>query len=321
MSLSQQNLKLNVLIFAALFLLALLPRLYSAQTVGWDWDYAGSFTLINFDEGGSCRSALRGFDYSTLIGHQTIAINEALGNIVPAGTSGNARAAKDYCHSAQHIQVARAYSAITGSLTVILIGIVGVLIYPAKPQIGWTAAATLALSGFHVSESHSGTVDAPSVFFIYAFLALMVFAVGSKKPLALRCSPILMVFAIWAKYWIFAVAAYLALVSEKIWHRYTRGLSARRIALLLLGTVILFALTSNAEFQSSNLFPVLALYYVLVPWRQVNKTLALVLFLMPPLAYWLVQWDFIAAYTTGGMSGRFGAGYAAIAGRNGFAIL
>ncbi|MEH6568086.1 MAG: hypothetical protein V7709_03355 [Halioglobus sp.] len=312
MSLSLNSPKLNVLIFAALFLLAVLPRLYSAQTVGWNWDYSGSFTLINFDEGGSCRAALNGFDYSTFVGRQTIAINEALGNTVSAGTRGNARAAKDYCHSAEHIQVARAYSAITGSLTVILIGIVGVLMYPAKPQIGWTAAAVLALSGFHVSESHSGTVDAPSVFFIYAFLALMVFAVSGKKPLALRFSPVLMVFAIWSKYWVFAGAAYLALVSERIWHRYMGSLSAGRITLLLLGTVILFALTSNAEFQSLNLYPVLALYYLLVPWRQVNRALALVFFLMPAIAYWLLQWDFIAAYTTGGMSGRFGAGYAAI---------
>ena len=42
-------------ILALLFLVALLPRLYSAQTIGWNWDHSGSFTLINFDEGENVR--------------------------------------------------------------------------------------------------------------------------------------------------------------------------------------------------------------------------------------------------------------------------
>ena len=307
-----KSLTLNALMLAALFLLAMFPRLYSSQSVGWNWDHPGSFTLINFDEGGSCRAALKGFEYSTFVGRQTIAISELLGNTVPVGTRGDAGAAKAYCHGAQHIRVARIYSAVTGSLTVVLIGIAGLLIYPEKPRIGWTAAALLALSGFHVSESHSGTVDAPSVFFIYAFITLMVLAVSGKKPRLLRYSPLLLVFAIWSKYWVFACAAYLALVSECLWHRCTRNLSTERIALLLLGTAILFALTTNAEFQASNLYPLLALYYCLVAWRQLNKILVVVLLLTPPIAYWFVQWDIVAAYTTGDMNGRFGAGYAAI---------
>ncbi len=59
------------------------PRLYSAQTIGWHWDSPGSFTLINFDEAGSCRAALEGFDYTPFIGQQTIAISEMMGNPVP----------------------------------------------------------------------------------------------------------------------------------------------------------------------------------------------------------------------------------------------
>ena len=47
-----------VLYLFALFILALLPRLYSALTVGWGWDHPGSFSLVNFDEAGSCRAAL-----------------------------------------------------------------------------------------------------------------------------------------------------------------------------------------------------------------------------------------------------------------------
>ena len=66
------------LVLLALFTVALLPRLYSALTLGWGWDSPESFTLVNFDEGGSCRAALKGFDYSTFIGHQTLAIAEFL---------------------------------------------------------------------------------------------------------------------------------------------------------------------------------------------------------------------------------------------------
>ena len=37
------HMKRNALWLSALFVLALAPRLYSAQTVGWHWDYPGSF--------------------------------------------------------------------------------------------------------------------------------------------------------------------------------------------------------------------------------------------------------------------------------------
>ena len=159
-----------------MFLLALLPRLYSALTLGWDWDAPGSFTLINFDEAGSCRAALGGFNYSTFMGRQTIAIAEMLGKGPEPGIVGNAAAAKAFCHSPDHIVIARVYSAVAGALTVVLVGIIALLLVPLQPGVAWTASALLALSGFHISESHSGTVDAPSVMFIYAFLALMVFA-------------------------------------------------------------------------------------------------------------------------------------------------
>ncbi|MFT7174660.1 MAG: hypothetical protein ACJAUG_000654, partial [Halioglobus sp.] len=170
MPIANSKLARNSCCLALLFALALIPRLYSAMTVGWNWDFPGSFTFINFDEGGSCRAALGGFDYSTFVGRQTIAINEALGHPVGTAARGDYSSAKQYCHSTEHLQVARVYSAVAGSLTVVVLGIMGLLLFPDKPQIAWTASALLALSGFHTSESHSGTVDAPSVFFIYLFL-------------------------------------------------------------------------------------------------------------------------------------------------------
>ena len=159
----------TLIFLGLLFLLALVPRLYSAQTLGWGWDAPGSFTLINFDEAGSCRAALGGFPYSTFVGRQTIAIAELLGKGPQPGIVGNAPAAKAFCHSPEHIMIARTYSAIAGALTIVLVAIIALLLVPTRPGVAWTAGALLALSGFHISESHSGTVDAPSVFFIYAF--------------------------------------------------------------------------------------------------------------------------------------------------------
>ena len=100
-----------------IFLIGLMPRLYSANTVGWNWDHPGQFTLINFDEGGSCRAALDGFDYSPVVGWQTIGISSALGNPPSEGVVGNATLSKAYCHSAEHIRVARNFSAVLGALT------------------------------------------------------------------------------------------------------------------------------------------------------------------------------------------------------------
>lgn len=297
---------------ACLFLLALLPRLYSAQTVGWDWDGPGSFTLINFDEGGSCRAELQGFPYSTFIGGHTVAITEAMGQSVPQGTRGDHRAVKQYCHSPLHILVARSYSAVTGALTVVLLAVMGLLLVPDRPQVAWTAAALLALSGFHVSESHAGTVDAPSVFYIYAFLTLMIYGVTRGRPAALFTSPLLLISAVWTKYWVFAGIAYLAVLPRGIWEYLSSGLSPHRIFALLLGAVILFALVTNADFQATGYYPLLALYYLLVPWRKVNRGTAFLLLAMPLVAYAISRVGIIADYTTGSLEGRFGTGYAAI---------
>ncbi|MEH6593398.1 MAG: hypothetical protein V7746_24230 [Halioglobus sp.] len=302
----------KVLCLLAFFVLALVPRLYSAQTVGWHWDSPGSFTLVNFDEGGSCRAALKGFDYSPFIGYQTVAITEALGHPVPPGVKGDEPAAKRYCHSVEHIQVARAYAAVTGALTVVVLAVMALLLVPSRPQIAWTAAALLALSGFHVSESHSGTVDAPSVLFIYLFLTLMVFAVRRERPMALFSSPLLLVPAIWSKYWVFAISAYVVLLSQRLWQYLCLGMSGARVALLFFATVVMFAFTSNEAFQSAGLYPWLALYYLLVPWRRVNWPVIILLASMPLIAVGLGTIELVAAFTTGELENRFGTGYAAI---------
>ena len=302
----------RLLCLCLLFFLALAPRLYSVQSLGWHWDYPGSFTLVNFDEGGSCRAALEGFSYSTFIGRQTIGLASLVGAAPPRGIAGDARAVKAYCHSARHIRIARNYSAITGALTVPVIALIGLLLVPTRPGVGWSAGALVALSGFHISESQSGTVDAPSVFFIYLFLALMVYCVGRGKRGLLLASPLLLVPAIWAKYWVFALFAYLALTPLRAWQYLSHGMTGRRIALVVVATAVLFGLLSNADFQQARLYPLLALWYLAIPWRAIHRPMALLWLLVPPLAYLLCRMDLVASYTTGGLTGSFGAGYAAI---------
>ncbi len=302
----------SALILFALFILALLPRLYSAHTVGWGWDYPGSFTLVNFDEAGSCRAALEGFEYSTFIGLQTVAISELLGNGVEAGVVGNAKAVKAYCHSAGHIRVARSYSAVSGALTVVLIGLITLMLIPTRPEVALTASALLALSGFHMSESQTGTVDAPSVFFIYLFLALMIFAVKRRSVGAMVLSPVFMLAAIWTKYWVFAAFVYLALIPPRVWAYFTQGLSRATLTLLVFSTVIVFALVTNAAFPVARWYPVLGLYYLVVPWRRIRRPLIPVYLLMPLIAYLLSRVGIIASFTTSDLHSHLGTGYAAI---------
>ncbi len=302
----------HLLYLALLFLLALLPRLYSVQSLGWNWDYPGSFTLVNFDEGGSCRAALEGFGYSTFIGRQTIALASLAGGAPPAGIAGDARAVKAYCHGPLHIRVARTYSAITGALTAVVIAVIALLLVPVQPGVAWTAGALLALSGFHISESHSGTVDAPSVFFIYCFLAFMVFSVSRGRHGLIRASPLLLIPAIWTKYWVFAVFSYAALVPVQVWRYLSHGMSSRRIALVIAATAVLLGLLTNRDFQQMRLYPLLAAWYLVIPWRALRRPMRLFWLLLPPLAFLLCRIELIASYTTGLADGAFGTGYAAI---------
>ena len=295
-----------------LFLLALLPRLYSALTVGWHWDYPGSFTLVNFDEAGSCRAALAGFDYSPFIGRQTIALASALDMGPPRDVAGDATAVKRYCHSPGHLLVARVYSAVTGALTAPTVVIIGLLLVPGRAAVGWIAGALLALSGFHMAESHSATVDAPSVFFIYTFLAWMIYAVGTRRRWALLASPLLLVPAMWSKYWVFALVAYAAVLPGRAWDYLCHGISQRRLVLIVLATAALLGLLGNADFQRAGRYPLLAAWYLVIPWRTVRRPMILWWLAVPVLACLLCRVDVIATYTTGAMSSGFGSGYGAI---------
>ena len=300
------------LLLIGLFVLALSPRLYSALNLGWNWDFPGSFTLINFDEAGSCRAALDGFDYSGFIGKQTIAIADLLGVGPSADISGNSTLVKAYCHSPEHIVIARVVSAVVGALTVVVLGVIALMLIPSRPAVAWTAGLLLALSGFHISYSQSATVDASSTFFIYLFLAFMIAAVHRQSRGMLFCSPLLLAPAIWTKYWVFALGAYAAIVPLQMWRYATSGMTRGRVALVILATAMLFALLGNSGFRDGGYYPLLALYYLLIPWGRIRRPMIAFWLSVPVLAYLLCEIPVVSSYTMGGMEGGFGAGYGAI---------
>jgi len=301
------------LILAALFLLALLPRLYSAQTLGWGWDGPDSFNLVNFDEGGSCRAALQGFPYSSFVGRQTIAIASILGMPPAEGIRGERSQVKAWCHSAGHIMVARSWSAVLGALTVVAVSVLALQLVPRRPAVAWSAGALLALSGMHISHSHSGTVDAASVFYIYLLLAVLAWSVRRGSLPGLLVSPVFMAAAIWAKYWVFALLAWLALLPVRLWEAASGGCGVLRSSAVVLTLCVWLASLSNVAYQPYGLLPLLLLYWLLLPWRSLSLQWRLV-WLTLPLLLWLVfSVDLVQAYTMGAMESPFGSGYAAIA--------
>jgi hypothetical protein len=302
----------TVLLLTLLFLLALVPRLYGALTLGQGWDGPGSFTLINFDEAGSCRAALDGFGYTGFVGRQTIFLDRLTGGGPDPAIRGLRNPVKAYCHSADHIRAARTYSAVLGALTVVVLAVMGFLLVPGRPSVGWTAAGLLAVSGFHISHSQFGTVDAPSTFFIYLFLLLMVFSVARRKAIGLILSPVLLVPAIWAKYWVFAVFAYLALLPGRLYGYLTAGMSTGRVVLVILATAVLFGALGNSDFHTAGLYPLLALFYLFIPWRSVPRPMIAFWLLVPVAAYLLCSVELVREYTMGDMQGGFGSSYAAI---------
>ncbi|MEM1401939.1 MAG: hypothetical protein AAGG55_01300 [Pseudomonadota bacterium] len=175
-SLKATSLTAVLLPLIAVFLLALAVRLPAALDYGRDWYAPGSFTLINFDEGGSCRAALNGFSYSRFVGYQTIALAGLLGDHPPPSAAGDARQAKAYCHGEAHLTVARVHSAVFGAATAVALVLLGWMLFPDRRGVALVSGALLALSGWHASESLMGTVDAPSTFFIYLFFLAALWA-------------------------------------------------------------------------------------------------------------------------------------------------
>lgn len=306
----------HLALLLGIFLVALLPRLYSAQTVGWHWYGEGSFTPINFDEANTCRMWLKAArEYSPLVGAQTVTINSLLGHPPPANAEGNYNVAKAYCLSAPHMTVARSFSAVLGAATAVLLCLIALTLSPQRPQIAWTAGLLLALSGFHATQSHMATVDVAMTFYVYLFILSAMLAVGSRKALAISLCLLLMLPAIFAKkIWPFPLLALLAFLPASTWRSFLGDMSNQRFAGVVISALIMAAFAFNTGFQSLGWYPLLGLFYLAVPWRSINPWTAPLYLALPWLAWWMAQTDisFIQRFTSGYLNGKFGSGFGAI---------
>ena len=305
----------RIAILGLLFLVALLPRLYSANTVGWHWFGPDSFTPVNFDEANTCRAWLDTDTYSPIVGAQTVTITSLLGDPPPAAAYGNYGLAKNYCLSAAHMRVARPFSAVMGALTVVLIGMIALVLTPDRPEVAWTASLLLALSGFHATQSHMATVDAEMTFYLFAFLLAMVLAVSRPSVIKVATSLVLMIPAVFSKHiWPMPLFAYLAFLPYRSWRWFMGNTNYRHVVIVTVAALVTAALGFNSAFQAQGLYPWLLLFYLFVPWRRLNPWTIPVFLAIPWVVIGIAHIDqpYIKAFTSGAMSSRFGSGFGAV---------
>lgn len=217
---------------AAIFAVALAVRLYGAFSFGFGYDGPDSFWVINYDEAGGCRALLGGRNYNKFAGYQIMLLHKLFYEGPSPDQYGEAREGhpgwRDFCHSKESIIVHRVYSAVTGSLSVVLLAVLALLMWPDRPQIAWTAAALLGLSNLHVAHSHFGTVDAPQLFFLGLLTVSLAYYIVSKRRWALWISPLLLIAAVWTKWYVFAALAFVPVLPNlhlrERWPTYTVGL-------------------------------------------------------------------------------------------------
>ena len=216
---------------AVIFAAALAIRMQGVFTVGFGYDGPDSFRVINYDEAGGCRALLGGRSYYTFVGYQILLIQKLVDegpqpdDYVQNEREINSKWRK-FCHSRSSIIVHRVYSAVTGSLPVVLLGVLALMMWPDRPQIAWTACAMLGLSNLHVAHSsHFGTVDAPQLFFLGLLTVTLAYAIVSGRRWPLWISPLLLAAAVLTKAYVFAVFAFVPLLPDlklaKYWKQYT----------------------------------------------------------------------------------------------------
>ena len=207
-------------VLTAIFAIALMIRLYGVFTLGFGYDGPDSFRVINYDEASGCRSLQGGRSYYTFVGYQILFIQKLMGEGPSPEHTGEPHWRK-FCHSRSSLVVHRIYSAVTGSLSVVLLGVLALLMWPDRPQIAWTACVMLGLSNMHVAHSsHFGTVDAPQLFFVGLLTVTLAYAIVSERRWPLWISPLLLLAAVLTKSYVFAVFAFVPLLPDLKLGRY-----------------------------------------------------------------------------------------------------
>ena len=212
---------------AAIFAAALAIRLVGVFSLGFGYDGPDSFWVINYDEAGGCRALCGGRSYNTFVGHQIMFLHKLFYEGPKPEQIGDPQW-RGFCHSKESLIVHRVYSAVTGALSVVLLGVLALLMWPERPRIAWTASALLGLSNLHVAHSHYGTVDAPQLFFLGLLTVALAYAIVFERRWPLWISPLLLIAAIWTKWYVFAVFAFVPVLPNlqlrKYWVKYALGL-------------------------------------------------------------------------------------------------
>ncbi|MEM6485760.1 MAG: hypothetical protein AAF662_12355, partial [Pseudomonadota bacterium] len=322
--------RLWLLLLSSVCVLALSLRWVSASHYGQGWYSSGSFTLVNFDEGGSCRAQLGSFPYSSFVGKQTIALASLFGHRPPSSlesvslqpsedeatadssAAGSVDAqARRYCHSEAHLQIARGLSALAGAATILLTALITLQLLPGRRTTALTAAAMLSLSGWHISESMVGTVDAVSCFFIYVFFSGSVLALHQGRRYWWLVPPLLLA-AIWTKHWVFALLALPAFLPAQLLMRLLSGISlARLFFIAVVFTATAAVATKSSTPETIKIICPLALYFT-IPWNLLGLAHRLFWLAIPFVILIALQIPLFEAYSTGSLTGRFGTDYGAI---------
>ena len=237
------------------FVLSLSVRIPGIFTLGMGLNGPGTFQPINFDEGNSCKAALGWKPYPAFVGQQILFVASRLGHPAPLGLATTWEAADrlqhespskfdvgdtqavNYCQSRELTLIQRVYSAVAGALSVVLVGMLGLMMWPQRPQIAWTACALLGLSSFHIGESHFATIDAVQVFYILLLTVVLAYGVVSGKRWPIIISPVFLAAALLAKWYVFAVFAYACIVPHlRLKERWWKGLG---IVVILIAAVLI----------------------------------------------------------------------------------
>lgn len=299
-------------LIAVVILGALVLRLVAAMDYGRDWRGPNTFTHINFDEASACRAVLGAHPYAAFVGYQTLALARWFGTPPPAESYGDARRAKAYCHSREHLGIARAYSAVLGSLTVPVLFMLALQLFPGRYDVALGSAVLLTLSGWHISESLTGTVDAASTFFIYLFIGAVAWA-RRVGPVSWPIVFLLLVATVWTKYWVFAVFGLIALLSPSMFARVFASVSARRIGLVTIVYAGAFACLTMPVKPGSLPWLVVPIVYLFVPWRALPPAGRVLFLLLPWVAPLAMNYSRFMEFTSGyATSSLFGTHYGAI---------
>jgi hypothetical protein len=249
---------------AIVFVLSAAVRVPGVYTLGMGLDGPGTWQIINYDEANSCEGALGTVPYPSLVGRHVIALGRAFGTPPPAElpspeevrairiaheTTGTTEAralfgiqftrASKYCEGRAMILLQRYYSVVTGALSVVLLGVLALMMFPQEPRIAWTACVLLGWSNLHVAHSHMATLDVPQIFYLLLLTVTLCYAVTSQKRWPIIASLLPLAWAVLTKWYVFAVFAYACVVPRASLRNWRRWILPAAVLILIAAVALI----------------------------------------------------------------------------------